>query len=74
MPPSPQVIVLYSLKLYVPAIPNEPTLLPLYDRPERLGAVLDERDAVLVGDGLELLDPGHAAEHVDDEDRRRPRA
>ena len=33
IPPSPQVIVLYSLKLYVPAIPNEPTLLPLYDAP-----------------------------------------
>ena len=26
---------------------------------------------LLDGDGLELLDPGHATEHVDDEDRRR---
>ena len=45
----------------------------LVGRAEGLGAVLDERDAVTVGDRLELVDPGRAAEHVDDQDAGRAR-
>ena len=48
--------------------PDPADPLPLVRRTERLGAVLDERDAVAIGDVLELVEPRRRAEHVDDED------
>src|SRR3954471_13617175 len=36
---------------------------------EGLGAILDDRDSVRVGNGLQLRHPGRTAQHMDDDDR-----
>ena len=70
MPPSPHVIVLYSLKLYVPAVPNDADAVPLYVAPNAWAQSSMSAMPCLSAIALSSVDPGRPAEHVDDEDRR----